>query len=1321
MREQGKQEIPEKTHRPTASSGTIFICENPVTRPGIEPGSPWWEASVLIAQPSWPHLASSCEAERSQCIQLHSLHNSSTYVRDIVGDVPLRLSALMEVNIGLCVVSIVDNPQRWHKLSHFVQLTDFERGRIVGLREAGWPFRRIAHRVGPHDRQTGSAQHRYTYSRLDRRIRRAAIADRTATAPQIRATVAPKVSAKTITNCLLDDGLRSSSAYCCCSYNAKEVSSSSRTIPTHTRLMLHNGLSKMFVNSPGQHDHPTVREVWGWVLQASSQSGAGRMTGHGRGGGGAGGQLVTTERRAVGALALCCFALGLRADDCPLLCDCKWKGNKESVICLNASLAAVPRRLGAGTQVLNLTDNPLSSLGKDAFLSAGLLNLQRIHLVRCRLKTLDRHAFRKLTNLVELDLSYNLLPSVPSHVLDSISELRELRLSGNPIQRVVNEAFSSVPQLVRLELSHCRIGTLEPRAFAGLEQSLEWLKIDGNHLVQLKPSTIVTLGNLHGVELADNPWNCTCALRPLREWMQQKNVPFGAPPVCRYPRRLADKSWTRLELDDFACAPRISALAPVIGGVEGHNVTMACAVGGVPRPRVKWMWRNRVVGNASGSPGRRAAYVVHATDEGSNLTVVSAEVQDAGTYVCAAENKAGRAEASVALSVARRPADVGLSGRVLVASIIVAALFLLASCLVALCVCGVRRRAHPSLSSPAASRRHDDSYEKIEMNHKGASMANHTGGAAVGADAPGTEAASPERRRRHLRAEYHGVPSVDTEEEGDQEDDDEETPTPSTLVAAAKVLWARSSEDTASGSHTHSDASDVKCSAMSDHVDLHIPRSISYLDRRLLASHLCEPGLIPGGFTCGNRGGRCRWSAGSLGDLPFPPPLHCGAAPYSPRFTLIEYQDLDIKSELGSIPGGVTPDFCNRQSCPCIPAPLDTQLSSSTLKSSMDELLSPQDTTSSLLLHSDTPNSAARSQPPAVVVAPLSVPQHVMRKQTLGAGGSLYTSAPLEPSPAADRVDKNYPDLLEISPLNASYAGVGAAGAATADSSFCTLPRKRGGALERGRVSARYYRYGTTGCDSQSPLLPDSRYGSSGEGSGSSSASVRRSSIDSYSSYYPLSRDKHSPVAHQRSSSFLNLASPGVSVASGDSGLTPTTSGARKVPSLPASPVLDRVQAATPLLNIVGTSAGGGREAYPLSAPSAVAAANTYDYHAAQLERFLEEYRSLQEQLCKMKETCENIHHHEPTRYGSEALRYGASTPTSDEGGLNPKSILKNKASSVAVTATSASSPMSGGALPDSPSSLSGGAVDYGSDLPSYWLPRNPLLRRYSGGDFFQS
>ncbi|KAJ8888153.1 hypothetical protein PR048_007640 [Dryococelus australis] len=54
MKGRGKRERPEKTRRPTASSSTIPNCENPVTRPRTEPGSPWWEVGVLIAQPPWP-------------------------------------------------------------------------------------------------------------------------------------------------------------------------------------------------------------------------------------------------------------------------------------------------------------------------------------------------------------------------------------------------------------------------------------------------------------------------------------------------------------------------------------------------------------------------------------------------------------------------------------------------------------------------------------------------------------------------------------------------------------------------------------------------------------------------------------------------------------------------------------------------------------------------------------------------------------------------------------------------------------------------------------------------------------------------------------------------------------------------------------------------------------------------------------------------------------------------------------------------------------------------------------------------------------------
>ncbi|KAJ8865950.1 hypothetical protein PR048_033473 [Dryococelus australis] len=57
------------------------------------------------------------------------------------------------------------------------------------------------------------------------------------------------------------------------------------------------------------------------------------------------------------------------------------------------------------------------------------------------------------------------------------------------------------------------------------------------------------------------------------------------------------------------------------------------------------------------------------------------------------------------------------------------------------------------------------------------------------------------------------------------------------------------------------------------------------------------PGSIPGWVTPGlSRVGTELVGGFSLGSLPFPPPFHSGAAPYSPHFTLIGSQDLVVKS-----------------------------------------------------------------------------------------------------------------------------------------------------------------------------------------------------------------------------------------------------------------------------------------------------------------------------------------------------------------------------------------------------------------------------------------
>ncbi|KAJ8884563.1 hypothetical protein PR048_016420 [Dryococelus australis] len=71
----GEREIPEKTRRPAASSGTIPTYENVgVTRSGIEPGSPWWEASSLTAQLPQPLLVITTAAYGGRnCILLSML------------------------------------------------------------------------------------------------------------------------------------------------------------------------------------------------------------------------------------------------------------------------------------------------------------------------------------------------------------------------------------------------------------------------------------------------------------------------------------------------------------------------------------------------------------------------------------------------------------------------------------------------------------------------------------------------------------------------------------------------------------------------------------------------------------------------------------------------------------------------------------------------------------------------------------------------------------------------------------------------------------------------------------------------------------------------------------------------------------------------------------------------------------------------------------------------------------------------------------------------------------------------------------------------
>ncbi|CAL4089340.1 unnamed protein product, partial [Meganyctiphanes norvegica] len=267
--------------------------------------------------------------------------------------------------------------------------------------------------------------------------------------------------------------------------------------------------------------------------------------------------------------------VGIAASACPKVCECKWKDGKETVSCVSAGFIDIPRGLDPSTQVLDLRRNNLRILPKDSFLDVDLLNLQKIWLTHCNLKRLEAGSLRKLANLVELDLSDNLLKDVPSTALGDVPGLRELRLTHNQLMNITDAAFTPTPDLVRLDLTNNQITNIDSRAFRGLSR-LEVLKLSSNKLKILRSDVLTPLVALHGLNLDNNPWQCDCRLRQLRSWMIERNVASSEPPICTMPLRISGSPWSVLTLDDFVCAPKITAIAHRVLVALDETVSLTC-------------------------------------------------------------------------------------------------------------------------------------------------------------------------------------------------------------------------------------------------------------------------------------------------------------------------------------------------------------------------------------------------------------------------------------------------------------------------------------------------------------------------------------------------------------------------------------------------------------------------------------------------------------------------------------------------------------------------------------------------------------------------
>lgn len=139
--------------------------------------------------------------------------------------------------------------------------------------------------------------------------------------------------------------------------------------------------------------------------------------------------------------------------------------------------------LNRDLQQLNLTGNKIASLRKAEFYRKKFRNLQKIYLSANGLHRIDSGAFYKLTGLVELDLSENLLTRLGEQLdetytgeqlgedlediqelsvnatgskgsfLHDLSQLRSLNLASNQLTHLAGFIFEAQVQLRQLILS----------------------------------------------------------------------------------------------------------------------------------------------------------------------------------------------------------------------------------------------------------------------------------------------------------------------------------------------------------------------------------------------------------------------------------------------------------------------------------------------------------------------------------------------------------------------------------------------------------------------------------------------------------------------------------------------------------------------------------------------------------------------------------------------------------------------------------------------------------------------------------------------------
>lgn len=162
---------------------------------------------------------------------------------------------------------------------------------------------------------------------------------------------------------------------------------------------------------------------------------------------------------------------------------------------------------------LNLANNQIDYVENETFLS--LSNLKKLYLNGNRIERLSPTMFVGLHNLEYLYLEYNLIKDIQAGTFNPLPNLKLLSINNNMLSTLPAQIFRNVP--------------------------LTKLNLRKNLFMHLPVSAVLDqLDSLEQIYLEDNPWDCTCDLVSLKQWVEKldKDTIVGTI-SCNTPKRVA--------------------------------------------------------------------------------------------------------------------------------------------------------------------------------------------------------------------------------------------------------------------------------------------------------------------------------------------------------------------------------------------------------------------------------------------------------------------------------------------------------------------------------------------------------------------------------------------------------------------------------------------------------------------------------------------------------------------------------------------------------------------------------------------------------------